>query len=130
MKREIRPSFSVSQNFDRSEVLELIKTYFECGSIRPDRSDKTLKFEVRSINELTKKINPHFIKYRLISSKQKDFELFNEICALIKLRAHQNLKGFKKIVRLAFQMNSTGKRKYSQDEILNSLGADEGIVYA
>ena len=39
---EIRPSFSVSQNSNRKEVLEIMKGYFNCGSIRPDRSDKTL----------------------------------------------------------------------------------------
>jgi LAGLIDADG DNA endonuclease family protein len=41
---EVRPSFSVSQNADRSEVLVLMQQYFGCGSIRPDRSDKTLKY--------------------------------------------------------------------------------------
>ena len=40
---EVRPSFSVSQNGDRAEVLHALKAYFGCGSIRPDRSDKTLK---------------------------------------------------------------------------------------
>ncbi len=33
---EIRPSFSVSQNIVRSEVLDLYKGYFGCGTIRPD----------------------------------------------------------------------------------------------
>jgi hypothetical protein len=33
---EVRPSLSVSQNYDRSEVLYEIQRYFECGSIRPD----------------------------------------------------------------------------------------------
>src|SRR6478752_3555055 len=40
---EVRPSLSVSQNGDRAEVLHAIQAYFGCGSIRPDRSDKTLK---------------------------------------------------------------------------------------
>ena len=40
---EVRPSFSVSQNGDRAEVLHALQAYFGCGSIRPDRSDKTLK---------------------------------------------------------------------------------------
>src|SRR5579864_2891306 len=38
---EVRPSFSVSQNGDRAEVLYALQAYFGCGSIRPDRSDKT-----------------------------------------------------------------------------------------
>ena len=40
---EVRPSFSVSQNGDRAEVLHAIASHFGCGSIRPDRSDRTLK---------------------------------------------------------------------------------------
>ena len=49
---EVRPSFSVSQNGDRAEVLHALQTYFGCGSIRPGRSDSTLKWETRSLDEL------------------------------------------------------------------------------
>src|SRR5438067_1335901 len=48
---EVRPSFSVSQNADRSEVLLLMQEHFQCGSIRPDRSDNTLKYEVRRLDD-------------------------------------------------------------------------------
>ncbi len=47
---EIRPSFSVSQNGDRSEVLVIYQQLFGCGTIRPDRSDRTFKFETRSVS--------------------------------------------------------------------------------
>src|SRR2546427_2110037 len=40
---EVRPSFSVSQNGDRVEVLHAFQAYFGCGSIRPGRSDKTVE---------------------------------------------------------------------------------------
>ena len=46
---EVRPSLSVSQNGDRLEVLLLMQDYFGCGKLRPDRSDKTWKWEVRSL---------------------------------------------------------------------------------
>src|SRR5262249_53958426 len=42
---EVRPSFSVSQNADRAELLYMIQNRWGCGFIRPDRSDKTIKFE-------------------------------------------------------------------------------------
>jgi len=77
---EVRPSLSVSQNGDRSEVLLLMQRYFECGSLRPDRSDKTLKWEVRSLPLLVTRIIPHFETYPLLSGKQSDFELFARIC--------------------------------------------------
>jgi len=77
---EVRPSLSVSQNGDRSEVLLLMQRYFECGSLRPDRSDKTLKWEVRSLPLLVTRIIRHFETYPLLSGKQSDFELFARIC--------------------------------------------------
>ena len=47
---EVRPSFSVSQRSDRSEVLSLINSYFDCGSIRFSTKDRTYKYEVRSLD--------------------------------------------------------------------------------
>jgi hypothetical protein len=49
---EVRPSFSVSQNGDRAEVLFAIQELLGCGSIRPDRSDRTLKWETRRLEDL------------------------------------------------------------------------------
>src|ERR1700719_2716425 len=60
---EVRPSFSVSQNGDRAEVLYALQAYFGCGSIRPDRSDQTLKWETRKLDELVERIVPHFIRW-------------------------------------------------------------------
>jgi len=82
---EVRPSFSVSQNAERAEPPHLIQEMWGCGSIRPDRSDSTLKYEVRKVRE---------------------------------------------IVKVAMRMNSSGRRKYSEDEILSSLRPGEGIVCA
>lgn len=115
--REARPSFSVSQNYDRVEILELFKSNFNCGSIRPDKSDKTLKYEVRSLSDLLAKVVPHFDEYPLLSSKHKDFEIFKTICELMRDKEHLTRNGFNKIVDLAYSMNGSGKRKYSKDEI-------------
>ena len=61
---EVRPSFSVSQNGDRAEVLHAIQAYFGCGSIRPDRSDKTVKWETRRLEDHPRTvIVPHFEQY-------------------------------------------------------------------
>lgn len=43
---------------------------------------------------------------------------------------HLEREGLAEIVRIAMTMNPSGKRKYSEREILNSLFPDEGIVYA
>ena len=118
---EVRPSFSVSQNLDRSEVLYLIQKVWKCGFIRPDRSDKTLKYEVRNIEALTGTVVPHFRRFPLMSSKQVDYERFAKVCEAVSERKHLVPEGFEKIVRLAFDMNPSGKRKYLSSQILNSL---------
>src|SRR5438552_16764459 len=56
---EVRPSFSVSQNADRAILLHQIQQMWDCGFIRPDRSDKTLKYEVRTVRDLVEKVLPH-----------------------------------------------------------------------
>lgn len=114
---EIRPSFSVSQNGDRAEVLRMLEQYFSCGTIRPDRSDKTLKYEVRSVADLVKKVIPHFEENALLSGKQRDFELFAQICRMMYQGEHRTKEGLKRILDLAFEMNPSGSRKYTKDEI-------------
>lgn len=127
---EARPSFSVSQNAERSALLYYIRDLWKCGTIRPDRSDKTLKYEVRAITELNAVIVPHFRAYPLFSEKQRDFELFAQACNLLSQNIHLTRGGFRDLVKVAFEMNPSGKRKYSESEILSSLCADEGIVCA
>ena len=127
---EVRPSFSVSQNADRAKLLYMIQELWGCGFIRPDRSDKTLKFEVRTVRDLVEKVVSHFQKYPLLSSKQDDVLRFGRICELIHQGQHLNLEGLEQIVRLAMEMNPSGKRKYSGIEILTSIRSGERIVYA
>ena len=127
---EVRPSFSVSQNADRAELLYTIQQTWGCGSIRPDRSDKTLKFEIRNVSELVAKVLLHFRAYPLMSSKQTDFERFARICELVSNGEHLKQEGLEEIVRLAMEMNPSGMRKYTGSDILKSLRSGERIVYA
>ena len=118
---EVRPSFSVSQNAERSELLYLLKQTWDCGSIRPDRSDKTLKFEVRKLADLLIRVLPHFRAHPLISSKQHDVVRFDQVCCQMGQGRHLEREGFAEIVRLAMDMNPSGKRKYSESDILRSF---------
>jgi hypothetical protein len=118
---EVRPSLSVSQNGDRREVLLAIQEYFGCGTLRPDRSDQTIKWEVRSLPLILDVVIPHFVAYPLQSGKQRDFELFADICERMARGEHRNSSGLTEIVRRAGQMNPSGKRGYPVDQILRSL---------
>ena len=127
---EVKPSFAVGQNYDRAETLVLMQSYFKCGFMRRDYADKTLKFEVRSIDDLLNYVIPHFQKYPLYSAKQKDFILFEKICRKIKNKEHLNPFGMKEIIVLAYQMNGSGKRKHSKEYVIAKVISDEDIVCA
>ena len=94
-----------------------MQEYFGCGSIRPDRSDKTLKYEVRCLDDLVERIIPFFEANPLLSSKQRDFERFAEICKLVRRRAHRTAPGLREIASLALAMNPSGKRKFAMEAI-------------
>lgn len=118
---EARPSFSVSQREDRSEVLDLIKSYFGCGFIRYSRRDRNRKYEVRNLNNLSGVIIPHFRKFPLLSSKQKVFEVFSQVCEYMKNGQHRTRNGFINIINLAVDMNIGGSRRYDKDYLLSKL---------
>jgi hypothetical protein len=98
---EVRPSLSISQNGDRAEVLLLRQSYFGCGTLRPDRSDKTLKWEIRNLSLLVERVIPHFEAHPLLLGKQRDFQLFARICMRMARKEHLTRSGLKSIVRLA-----------------------------
>lgn len=127
---ELRPSFSVSQNEDKRQVLDTIREYFGCGYIRRDYADKTVKFEIRDHKGLMSKVIPHFQKYPFISAKQRDYELFVQICQIVDTGKHLTRSGFTEIVELAYQMNNSGKRRRTKDVILKDIRThqDEDIV--
>jgi LAGLIDADG endonuclease len=120
---EVRPGFSVSQNGDRAEVLHAIKAYFGCGSIRPDRSDKTLKWETRRLEDILDRVLPHFERYPLLSSKRYDFDRFASICQLMAAGAHHHHDGLRQIVELARDMNPSGRRRYAAEAIIASFSS-------
>ena len=118
---EARPSASVSQNADRSQVLDLVQAHFGCGTIRPDRSDKTVKWEVRKLAELRHKVIPHFERYPMLSGKQEDFERFARVCELMAHKRHRTVSGMAQIVELAAGMNPSGKRRYEPNRIIDEI---------
>ena len=127
---EVRPSLSVSQNGERAEVLQLIQAHFGCGSIRPDRSDKTLKWETRRLEDILDRVIPHFERYPLLSGKRFDFERFASICQSMAGGEHRTRTGLIRIVDLVVGMNPSGKRRYTAEAIFASLRQGEGIVCA
>ena len=120
-KIEVRPSFALGQNKRSLDLLQQIQKFFDCGSIRFSNQDQIYKYEVRNNDDLRKKIIPHFEKFPLMTVKKNDFQIFKQICESIAQMKHLNSQHLKEIIRLAFQMNGSGKRKYSEAELLSVL---------
>lgn len=118
---ETKPSFSVSQNRDRAQQLFIMQKHFGCGFMRDGKIDNTIKYEIRRLNDLLEKVIPHFERYPLLSSKQRDVELFKAVCLIMKRNEHRTVKGLQRILPLAFRMNGSGKRRYSQKDILTFM---------
>ena len=127
---EVRPSFSVSQNADRGEVLSAIRAYFGCGGLRPDRSDNTVRFEVRDLASLIDKVIPHFEQHPLMSGKRMDFEKFAAICRLLEKREHLTREGLRAIAVLAVTMNPSGKRRFELAELIDYVRAEDIVSAA
>ena len=118
---EVRPSFTVSQHRRNRPVIEWLRNFFDCGSIRFNGSDQTFKYEVRSLRDLTSKIIPHFISNPLKTSKAEDLEALKMICSLMQEKQHLSRDGVIKIIHLAYQMNNLGARRYDKQSLLRMI---------
>lgn len=115
---EIRPSFSLSQHYTNFLTLQKFRDFFDCGSIRFSKKDRTYKYEVRNLDNLVKYIIPHFHRYPLQTSKKEDFYSFSILCGKLKSNLHKQQVGMIEIIELAYSMNLNGCRKYKKEDLL------------
>lgn len=118
---ETRPSFSISLNCRDLMLLQGVHQYFGCGAIRFSESDRTYKYESRSVADLVQRIVPHFEKYALHGSKQNDYVRFADICRSVHADQHLNRERLKGIINSAFEMNPSGKRMRAKCDLLRVL---------
>ena len=118
---ETRPSFSISLNRRDLDLIRKVHDFFGCGAVRYSRSDRTYKFESRSVTDLMEKIIPHFKKYSLCGSKANDFCRFAEICSSVSANRHLNKRFLSEIIESAYEMNPSGKRKHEKRDLLRKL---------
>lgn len=114
---EVRPSFSLSQHKRNKSIVYRLKDYFGCGWIRPSKKDDTLKYEVRSLEDLTSKILPHFERYPLEGDKSRDFDNFRKVVRLMATARHLTNDGLIEIVNIVVHMTKNPKRLNSLNKI-------------
>jgi LAGLIDADG endonuclease len=106
-------------------LLQDLQAFFGCGWIRASRSDRTFKYEVRSIGDLLGSILPHFESFPLRGNKASSLRGFSRVCRMIEQGDHRERAGLEEIVRIAYEMN-LGKRRHPQAVLLRALREVKG----
>jgi LAGLIDADG endonuclease len=109
---QLVPEFHVSQNPERRQVLDLIKSRFGCGRIQENHrrsSDASLVYVVRRRHDLLMRVIPFFEAHRLLSSKQQDFLTFARIVRAMAKGKHLSSEGFRSLRDEACSMNGGGR---------------------
>jgi len=100
----ISPKFTIGLHNKDIDLLQRIVAQFGVGKIYVG-SNNLIRWQVSSIEDLTKVIIPFFNKYPLISKKRGDFEIFKQIVELINNKEHMTPIGLQKIINLKASLN-------------------------
>lgn len=95
----------IGLNIRDKALLERIQATLGVGNIYYKLSDRTCRWKVSNINQLSNVIIPHLTKYPLLTQKRADFELFTKIVEIINCKNHLNFNGLQEIVNLKASLN-------------------------
>jgi hypothetical protein len=119
MPWKISLCFNVSQR--DQVILALFKRHLNCGTLR-SREDGVWYFEVNNFTAITENVIPFFSRFGFLSAKKKrDFSKFRQIARLIAGREHLHEEGIRKILEVRSTMNDGGKRKHSDEVVLETF---------
>ncbi len=102
---QVMPEFVITQGEKSLNVLEDIKTFFNCGSIYVNRrydnhKENIYRYCVRSLKDIQEKIIPFFRENQLKTYKKNDFKLFCEVVEMMIHRKHLTEEGLQIIRNL------------------------------
>ena len=115
---------SLSLNVSQKDkvILALLKRHLQCGQLR-EKGGGVWMFEVSNLTAIQEHVIPFFRKFGFLSAKKKrDFAIFQQMASLMADDAHLHQEGIVELLRLRRDMNDGGKRKYSEEEILEAFG--------
>jgi hypothetical protein len=116
--------FRVSLSFNVSQVgpeaPELLRSVFGVGTTR-GRGDGVFYFEVTKPADLEERVFPFFERFPIRGPKASDLAVFRHITTLIQAGRHLTSRGIGEILALRGPMNRGGKRRRTDDEIIEAL---------
>ena len=118
--------FRVSLSFNVFQIgpqmPELLRDVFTIGRVR-GRPDGVFYFEVTKPLDLNTYVFPFFERFRLRGPKASDLEVFKQITQLVLSRRHLTPDGLKMVLVLRGPMNRGGKRRRTDDQIIELIEA-------
>jgi LAGLIDADG endonuclease len=111
-------SFNVSQF--GAEAPRLLHTIFGVGTTRA-RGDGVWYFEVTQPEQLEARVFPFFERFPLRLSKASDLAVFRRITTMVRTGRHLSVDGFIEVLALRAPMNRGGKRRRTDEELIEAL---------
>ena len=111
---QVLPEFRIVQHEKDEDTLRKIKNYFGFGDVKVNRTDHhgtRKEFRVRGLENLNILID-FFKKYKLNTSKRKDFEIFSQVIQKMNNKKHLTKEGLDNIAQLVSRMNRKPELKY------------------
>jgi hypothetical protein len=116
--------FRVSLSFNVSQVgpeaPSLLKSVFGVGTTRA-RGDGVWYFEITKPAELEARVFPFFDRFPLRLAKCCDLGVFRQITAMVQAGRHLSVDGFIEVLALRAPMNRGGKRRRTDEELIEAL---------
>jgi hypothetical protein len=86
------------------------------------RRDGVWYYEVNNLAAIVENVIPFFRRFSFLSAKKKrDFQKFRKLADILQEGRHLTKDGVIEILKIRSDMNDGGKRKYSDDEILEKF---------
>jgi hypothetical protein len=104
---QIQPAIIIVQHQRDIEVLYKIQRFFDCGQVsknkgKNDTESKVWQWRTRDIKILCNVIIPFFEKNQILSTKDKEFLLFKELCYKMQSKYHlKSIECYTECVNLA-----------------------------
>jgi hypothetical protein len=114
---QVQHEFSVTQAAPSKRALVELIEFFDCGSIiENSRQDnhryRLMRYAVKRRSDLIGSIIPFFEEHPLRTAKQRDFESFSAVIAMMREDRHLTPEGLRTIARITETMNRKQRSRY------------------
>ena len=119
--RRVRVNFTVVQETLCKELLNELKTFFNCGNVY-DLPSAASRFQVENIDLILNNIKPILDKTTFNTQKAEYYKIAIKISEIINIKGYKSDDIFKEIIGLAYNSNKLGKRRIiSKEELIKKI---------